>query len=678
MAHDVLENGSGDESVNVGDPDARGRRMTPWAWVPSVYYLQGLQYALVTQLFVIVFFTMGVPTGETLLMIGLLQLPWTLKPLWGPLIDRYWTKRAWTITMQLIVGVLFLGAAFTLTLPGNEPIFPGFQAPLFFWVTCAVLFLMAVAAGTHDIACDGYYMMALSEKKQAFYVGVRSTFFRLALIVGNGILLVVADAVLGRSGLEPQRAQFTGGDSPAAITAEASTPPAPGELGIVLEPARIVLDRDAPTTLTVRLTQPPPDEERIVTLGVAGGGILDIIGIGPGRFVSIPQQSERLVFNAENWDTGIDVPISSDRATPPDLSGYISARSGDYALAWAIVSLVCGASFLLLAFWHTGVLPRAVTDVVDTEGRPPFILPLGVILGTVIVPFLVGYFIYYEIDAWFGEALRAQFLPANPTELQTKGFEFGFAISRLALISAIPIVLFTVPGVREPARSGFKSLSDLSGIGFFDVFATFFTKTGMAATIGFLLTFRLGEAQLAVMKNVFLLDGVDGGGVAMTLGQLAFTNTVVYLGFLTIGGLLGGWLISVYGLKKVVWPMVAFMHLPNVPYIYLAYAQPDNFLLVNAVVGFESFGYGIGFTAYLMVMILAAQGPYKTAHYALCTGLMALGFMIPSMWAGFLQELVGYTTFFLLVMLFTIPGIAFIFFLNIDPNFGRKTGQVKS
>ncbi len=118
--------------------------------------------------------------------------------------------------------------------------------------------------------------------------------------------------------------------------------------------------------------------------------------------------------------------------------------------------------------------------------------------------------------------------------------------------------------------------------------------------------------------------------------------------------------------------MVAAMHLPNMLYIYLATAMPESLLPVNIVVGIESFGYGFGFAAYLLVMILAAQGPYKTAHYALCTGAMALGYMIPSMWSGFLAEIVGYRMFFILVMFFTLPGVLLVPFLKIDPNFGKK------
>src|SRR5690606_35085162 len=99
-------------SVHVGDPYSRGRRISPWGWIPTVYFAQGLQYAIVVQLFAIIFFTMGVPNSTTLFWVGLLSFPWTLKPLWGPLVDKYWTKRSWTYWMQGLVAVSFIGCAF--------------------------------------------------------------------------------------------------------------------------------------------------------------------------------------------------------------------------------------------------------------------------------------------------------------------------------------------------------------------------------------------------------------------------------------------------------------------------------------------------------------------------------------------------------------------------------------
>jgi PAT family beta-lactamase induction signal transducer AmpG len=119
--------------------------------------------------------------------------------------------------------------------------------------------------------------------------------------------------------------------------------------------------------------------------------------------------------------------------------------------------------------------------------------------------------------------------------------------------------------------------------------------------------------------------------------------------------------------------MVIIMHLPDLAFVYLSQVQPENIFLISAAVGFEQFGYGFGFTAYMMFMIFISQGQYKTAHYAICTGFMALGMMVPGMFSGALQEFIGYKGFFLWVVLSTIPGFAVAAMVRIPKEFGRKS-----
>lgn len=843
---------SNDENVNVniGEQDSKGRRITPWSWIPTVYFAQGLQYAIVIQLFVVIFFTMGVPLGKALLWIGLLQLPWTIKPLWGPLVDKYWTKRRWTYVMQMLVGACFVGTAFCLLLPGMS-----FFNPVLFF-----LFGLAFAAATHDIACDGYYMMGLNEKQQAFFVGIRSTVFRLALIFANGALPFIAGIVLQMSGMPPASISVTVEEAAAVAAEEAPAGsqagtiaasgmfldepwPTSAEPAVVMMPAELSAAAGKKQYVTIRLTQPPEDEEQIVTLE-----------FDKGRGISIPKDYERIVFTQGNWEAGIDIPVTVDPKAGSGATDKLTAKSGNIALSWWVVTMICGGFFLIVFVYHKFILPYPHADVPAAGAKPFFLWPVFCLALTIGVPWGIGYGIYkglgtfedemrtatvgalpynsvievknyvdgkdaveadalmnlaeqikqtgiakdaaelqkiYELRQYLQNAgildnednqaeayqyieriqtepelyggprireflvdlrgvndgelpqTREEFdeiialtkapvleempenadrlfsalsaiaevkvdmaevgeedteaaaaidrLPENreqldnivamgmeaPTSLEAKGFDFFFTAGRLLILILLGVIVFYTP-LWAIARGFFYTLSNASQIGFAEVFGTFFSKTGMGVTLGFLLTFRLGEAQLAQVKNPFLLAARDTQGLGMSLQEFAFTNGVVYLAALTVGGILGGFLISGYGLKKVIWPMVAFMHLPNALYIWLAAAQPESLLPVNVVVGFESFGYGFGFTAYLMVMILAAQGPYKTAHYALCTGAMALGYMIPGMWAGYLQELTGYTQFFTIVMIFVIPGILFIPFLKIDPNFGKKAHTEKT
>jgi PAT family beta-lactamase induction signal transducer AmpG len=118
--------------------------------------------------------------------------------------------------------------------------------------------------------------------------------------------------------------------------------------------------------------------------------------------------------------------------------------------------------------------------------------------------------------------------------------------------------------------------------------------------------------------------------------------------------------------------MVIIMHSPDLAFVYLAYAQPDNVYVIAAAVAVEQFGYGFGFTAYMLFMILVAEGEHKTAHYALCTGFMALGMMVPGMISGWVQETFGYQHFFIWVLISTIPGFLVAALVKIPPNFGRK------
>ena len=118
--------------------------------------------------------------------------------------------------------------------------------------------------------------------------------------------------------------------------------------------------------------------------------------------------------------------------------------------------------------------------------------------------------------------------------------------------------------------------------------------------------------------------------------------------------------------------MIVIMHLPNLVFVLLAFMQPHSLAVIGSAVAVEQFGYGFGFTAYMMYMILIAEGPHRTAHYAICTGFMALGMMLPGMGAGWLEDHLGYRHFFLYVCAATILPFAAAALVKIDPEFGRK------
>ena len=222
-----------------------------------------------------------------------------------------------------------------------------------------------------------------------------------------------------------------------------------------------------------------------------------------------------------------------------------------------------------------------------------------------------------------------------------------------------------VPDV--PATRGHALLSD-----FVEVLAAFFRKPGIGVTLAFLLLYRFPEAQLLKLATPFLLDAPAAGGLGLSTEQVGIVYGTIGLIALTLGGILGGWAISRLGLKRLLWPLAITMHLPNLVFVVLAAAQPHSTWLVAAALAVEQFGYGCGFTAYMLYMIMVSDGPHKTAHYAICTGFMALGMMLPGMASGWLQSHLGYLAFFVWVCVAALPSFVMVALIKVEPAFGRK------
>jgi PAT family beta-lactamase induction signal transducer AmpG len=415
----------------------------PWRWIPSLYFAQGIPYVAAMTLSVVLYKNLSVSNADIALYTSWLYLPWVIKPLWSPLVELYRTNRFWIVTLQFAMAVAL--ALVALVLPG----------PLFFRASLVVFWLLAFSSATHDIAADGFYLQALRPHQQAAFVGVRSTFYRLAMIAGQG--------------------------------------------GLV-------------------------------------------------------------------W-----------------LAGTLQDRLGNPAHAWAWVFGLAAVFFALVATHHWIFLPR----------------------------------------------------PATPRATVTTTF----------------------------------------GAGYVAVFAAFFRKPGIVPILAFLLLYRFAEAQLLKLVPPFLLDPRDAGGLGLTTQDVGIIYGTIGVIALTLGGLAGGAVIARFGLKRLLWPMLLSMYAPNLVFIALAVAQPSNLFVIGGSLAIEQFGYGFGFTAYMVYMMMVADGEHRTAHYALCTGFMALGMMIPGMGAGWLQEKLGYVNFFVWVCVATIPSFLATAAIKVDPAFGRKTAS---
>ncbi len=405
------------------------KKVSPWAWVPSVNFAEGIPYVIVITLSVVMYKQFGMSNGDVAFYTGWFYLPWLIKPLWSPVVDVLRTRRWWIVAMEMLVAVGLASIAFTLPLKG----WLGWSMGLF-W-------LLAFSSATHDIAADGFYMMGLNTSEQSFFVGIRSTFYRLATIA-------------------------------------------------------------------------------------AEGGMLALIGWLTGRFSA-------------------------------------SQAEGDATRhAWMTALGVVAVLFLLLSLWHRFVLPRPENDCARTGAD--------------------------------GGRRWASFFR-----------EFGAS------------------------------------------FATFFKKKGVLPALLFMLLFRFPEAQLTKISTLFLLDPPSAGGLGLMAAQVGLVKGTVGVIGLTLGGILGGMVASKGGLKKWLWPMVWAISLPDIVYIWLSFAQPSSLVLIASCLFIEQFGYGFGFTAYMLFLLYYARGNHETAHYAIATAFMAAGMMLPGMFAGYLQEWMGYKTFFI-------------------------------
>ena len=417
----------------------------PWAWVPTLYFAEGLPYIAVTVLAIEIYMQLGLSDAEITFYTSWLYLPWVIKPFWSPFLDLYKTKRWWITTMQLLLGSAFAGVAFTI------------QADWWLQGSICFFWMLAFSSATHDVAADGFYMMGLDQHEQAFFVGIRSTFYRLSMIFGKGLLIMLA-------------------------------------------------------------------------------GVLQVMFRYQIKF------------------------------------------------SWSLIFYGLTGLFIAFYLYHNYILPRPKEDIVHEEKQDEKV---------VVHEFLMS-------------------------------------------------------------------------------FATFFEKKQILTAIAFMLLFRLPEALLTPISQLFLQAQPSKGGLGLSPQEFGLVNGTVGVIGLLAGGIIGGMLVSRDGLKKWIWPMTFAITIPNVAYVYLAYAMPESLMAINICVFLENFGYGFGFSAYMLFMIYFSQGEHKTSHYALCTGFMALSMLIPGLFAGALAQYVGYRIFFIIVMLSCMLPFFVASFLKIDSGFGRK------
>ena len=419
------------------------KKNNAWLWIPTLYFASGLPYHAITSISDIMYKDMGIGNAQIAMYTSLLLIPWTIKPLWSPIVEMISTRRKWTLISQLLLAICF--AAIALVIPSKH----------FLALTLIAFFIGAFVSSTHDIALDGFYILALPQEKQSFFSGIRNTFYRIATVFSSGVLVMLANKL-----------------------------------------------------------------------------------------------------------------------------GY---HFGNDTIAWSATFATTGIIMVALWLYHTKAMPR----------------------------------------------------PDKDTSGNTKN-------------------------IKDVFRN------------YGDIIKTYFQKPGIVQAILFLLLFRFPEAQLGKMSKLFLMDPTNSGGLALDKGDIGFIYGVVGVIGLIIGGIVGGICISRKGLKYWLWPMVIAISLPDAVYIYMSMLQPDNLYIVGSCIFIEQLGYGFGFTAYTLYMIYFAQGKYPTAHFAISTAFMSLGMMLPGMFAGQLQEKMGYENFFIWVTACTVITFVVSALIKIDPNFGKR------
>jgi PAT family beta-lactamase induction signal transducer AmpG len=615
-----------------------------WWWVPSLYFSQGIPYVIVMTMSVVMYKRLGISNTDIALYTSWLYLPWVIKPLWSPLVDITRTKRFWVVVMQFLVAASLAMVAFTVK--GSD----------FFRWSLFIFWIMAFASATHDIAADGFYMLAMSKHEQAWWVGLRSTFYRTAMIVGSGLLVVLAGVLESRNGLPPVQipvsarvdATNTSGLDPSGIR----FPQTSDGLRVLVQPA----------ALEIKLGESTAEAAGVVIEGAKKWNLQN------GFVVDEKTAPKPATQEVSAWTKAVSNPLKRFLGAyfpkPPKQDTTV-ATAGNIGTIYLSLSQP----------------PAAGKDVVVNFSRQfAGIEYLGLGKGDKGFRLMTGERFVFNSTNWNIPAVAV--LQLDPKLQKETGVVFQTSSGNVPLAWCITLLAVAVlflgfscwhsVMLPRPAADG-PVVTHNSLLGeFFATLASFFQKPGIGFAMAFILLYRFDEAQLSKVISPFLLDDRASGGLGLTTSQVGIVYGTFGILALTCGGLLGGFLAAKHGLKKVLPFMLASMYLPKLAFIFLSFTQPENFLVTCGAVAVEQFGYGFGFTAFMLYMLYFSDGPHKTAHYAICTGFMALGMMLPGMWSGWVADIVGYKHFFVWVICSAIPGFTLALMLKIDPQFGKK------
>jgi MFS transporter, PAT family, beta-lactamase induction signal transducer AmpG len=591
-----------------------------WTWVPSLYFAQGIPYSVVMQVATVFYKLMGVSNQTLAYQTSWLNLPWVLKPLWSPFIELLMTKRRWIAAMQILIAVALSLIAL------------GIPTPSFFTYTLILFWIIAICSATHDIAADGFYLMTMPVRDQATFVGVRSTFFRLALLAGQGLTVLLAGSLERASSLPADQVHVVATYQPGATQ--------PFDATLAPPFANTHSDGIQTSQKEIQFSSRASDPRSASTLrekahawNVEHGFVAASETIVTGT-----TKVGGWVAPLEEWIRKHFAPVRSARVKNEELPN------------------------LALVFFRVQTPIETDAPRIVTLRRMSGSRDLKVVEGERVevrkenqgTPFAV----LFEPDARGKHAMEAVFVPQSGNLRRAWSLTFGIISAIFMSLAIYHVRVLPVATTDFVSSPGWRSIA----LGLKDVIVRFFGKPGIVRILLFLLFYRFAEAQLVKMIQPFLLDARQEGGMALTTSQVGSIYGVCGVAMLLAGGILGGSLAGRDGLRRWYWPMVFAINAPNMVYWLLAWVHPESWGWSAAAVAVESFGYGFGFAAYILISMAVARGGHETAHYAFCTGIWALGLMLPGMASGWLQKLIGYEHFFAWVLIATLPSF-FVSFL---------------
>ena len=581
-----------------------------WTFVPLLYFMQAMPVAIVQEVSTIIYKDLGVANADITRWTSLIAIPWSIKLLWGPLVDLNFTKRKWVTTMQGLITLVLMIVPWVLRLPDA------------FAISLGTLFVAAIFSATCDIATDGFYLLALKREEQSAYVGIQATFFRLGRLFCIGLLVMFAGMLMELPLFGGARVNW------AAI---------PGSSTIILQ------DYQPHVGDHLIISRGQADEERVTAAAVMQTPL--------GTAVTM----DKPITKAHSRET-------------PVIESYTVVNAWTAILVFG--ALVYGIGWLLLGFSKGPTrLPLPEADVERRHNREE---TLNNIYRTVSI-IALAFFAYFTLNSVvrlsaFGlySALRGRYdlhgWALTPEQQRAEWIQLP--------LCAIGTIMFYL-----------TSRKLLRGTEMADAFASFLRNRGIIAIFAFILFYRFGEAMVVKMTPLFLKDSPLKGGLGIDDKILGQINGIAGVVGIVVGGIAGGLVVSRYGLRRTFWPIVICMHLPNLLYVWASRVHPPV-AYIYGVAFLDQAGYGFGFAGYqIYLMTVAQRGHYRTAHYAIASGLGALCIMIAGITSGIVYtnstsapwipstgppNSFGYLNFFLFVILATVPGMLTLLFIPLD------------